>query len=155
FDAGTAFRAAAAAAKQLAGKKRSRVAFFFGDTKADQTDAAVAGALVGCQGQDLYRAEKKRQAFDEILWAGSDEKTIANGAVLGERMTLTRRLVNEPPDNIYPETFAAKAAEVAKACGIECQIWDQSRLQMERCGSLLAVARGSSREPRLVILRYR
>ena len=70
-------------------------------------------------------------------------------------MNLTRHLVNEPPDNIYPETFAARAAEVAKAAGLECEIWDQPRLEKERCGSLLAVARGSSRPPRLVILRYR
>jgi len=154
FNAGVAFRAAAAAAKQLAGKKRAVVAYFLGDTKADLTEAAVAGAIVGCQGQDLYRAEKKRQPFDEILWSGSDEKTIAAGAVLGGSMNLTRRLVNEPPDNIYPETFASEAREVAKAHGLACEIWDQARLEQERCGSLLAVARGSARPPRMVILRY-
>jgi leucyl aminopeptidase len=155
FSPDVAFRAAAVAAKQIAAKKRGAVAYFLGDTKADQTEAAVAGAIVGCQGQDLYRAEKKRQPFDEILWSGSDEKTIAAGVVLGESMNLTRRLVNEPADNIYPETFAAQASEVAKAGGLECEVWDQARLEKERCGSLLAVARGSSREPRLVILRYR
>lgn len=141
FDAGTAFRVAAAATKQLAGKKRAKVAFFLGDTKADQTEAAVAGAIFGCQGQDLYRAEKKRHPFDEILWHGSDERTIQNGVVVGESLNLTRRLVNEPPDNIYPETFAAEAAAVAKQHGLACEIWDQARLEKERCGSLLAVAR--------------
>src|SRR4051794_3161534 len=35
FDAGVAFRAAAAAAKQLSGKKRAKVAYFLGETKAD------------------------------------------------------------------------------------------------------------------------
>ncbi|HTQ37835.1 MAG TPA: leucyl aminopeptidase [Pirellulales bacterium] len=154
FNPGVSFRAAAAAAKQLAGKKRKTVAFFLGDTKADQTEAAVAGAIVGCQGQDLYRAEKKRQPFGEILWAGSDEKTLAAGTAIGESMNLTRRLVNEPPDNIYPETFATQAREVAKAHNLACEIWDQARLEKERCGSLLAVARGSAREARLVILRY-
>ncbi|HEY2882614.1 MAG TPA: leucyl aminopeptidase [Pirellulales bacterium] len=154
FNPGVAFRAAAAAAKQLAAKKRATVAFFLGDIKADQTEAAVAGAIVGCQGQDLYRAEKKRQPFDEILWSGSDEKIVAKGIVLGESMNLTRRLVNEPADNIYPETFALEAREVAKANGLACEIWDQARLEEERCGSLLAVSRGSARPPRLVILRY-
>jgi leucyl aminopeptidase len=154
FNPDIAFRAAAVAAKHLARKKRKTVAFFFGDTKADQTEAAVAGAIVGCQGQDLYRAEKKRQPFDEILWSGSDEKTLVAGTALGESMNLTRRLVNEPADNIYPETFAIQAREVAKAHNLACEIWDQTRLEKERCGSLLAVARGSSREARLVIMRY-
>jgi leucyl aminopeptidase len=34
------------------------------------------------------------------------------------------------------------------------EVWDQARLEAERCGSLLAVGRGSSRESRLVILKY-
>jgi leucyl aminopeptidase len=155
FDADVAFRAAGAAAKQLSAKKREKVAFFLGDTKADQTEAAVAGAIVGCEGQDLYRAEKKRFPFDEIVWGGSDEQTLEHGRIIGESMNLTRRLVNEPPQEIYPESFAARAADVAAACGLECEIWDQARLEKERCGSLLAVARGSARPPRLVILRYR
>ncbi|HEY2759416.1 MAG TPA: M17 family peptidase N-terminal domain-containing protein, partial [Pirellulales bacterium] len=155
FDAGTAYRAAAAAAKQLAGKPRKTVAYFLGDAKAEQTENAVAGAIVGCQGQDIYRAEKKRHPFEEILWDGSDEGTIRRGTILGESINLTRRLVNEPPQDMYPESFAARAAEVAKTCALECEIWDQATLEQERCGSLLAVARGSSRPARLVILRYR
>jgi leucyl aminopeptidase len=155
FDAGAAFKVAAAAAKQLSGKKRSKIAFFLGETKAGQTENAIAGAIVGCEGQDLYRAEKKRHPFDEILWHGSDPQTTANGQILGEAMNLTRRLVNEPPQEIYPESFANRAAEVAKACGLECEIWDKAKLEKERCGSLLAVGKGSGRESRLVKLTYK
>ena len=79
FDVGTAFRATAAAARQLAGKKRAKVAFFLGSSTAELTEAAVAGAIVGCQGQDIYRAEKKRNPFEEILIAGGDENAIASG----------------------------------------------------------------------------
>jgi leucyl aminopeptidase len=35
------------------------------------------------------------------------------------------------------------------------EIWDEKRLKQERCGSLLAVAEGSSRPARLVILQHR
>ncbi len=161
FNAGVAYRTSAAAAKHLAGKARAKVAYFLGDISAEQTQSAIAGALVGCQGQDIYRAKKKQHPFGELLWAtsdglaGRDEATIGRGQILGESMNLTRRLVNEPPQEIYPETFAARADEVAKQCGLECEIWDQGRLEKERCGSLLAVARGSDRPPRLVILRYK
>ncbi|HEY2882895.1 MAG TPA: leucyl aminopeptidase, partial [Pirellulales bacterium] len=55
---------------------------------------------------------------------------------------------------IYPESFANRAAEVAKQCGLQCEVWDQAKLERERCGSLLAVGRGSDRESRLVILKY-
>jgi len=155
FDRGSAFKAAAAAAKSLAGKERGRVAFCMADNwPADLVEAAVCGSLVGCVGQDLYRAKKSRFPIKEIVWAGVDSAAVKRGEILGEAVNLTRRLVNEPPSEMYPESFADEAVRVAEASGIAIEVWDQSRLEAERCGSLLAVARGSAREPRLVILRY-
>jgi leucyl aminopeptidase len=156
FGAGAAFRCAAAAARHLAAKPRSHVAFFLDEKwPAEWTESGVAGALVGCQGQDLYRAEKSRHPFAKLSWAEGNDAAIANGRIMGEAVNLTRRLVNEPADEVYPETFAARAADVAAQNGLEAEIWDADRLAKEKCGALLAVAKGSSRPARLVILRYR
>ncbi len=70
-------------------------------------------------------------------------------------VALARELVNTPPCDLYPESFAERAQEVARDCGVECEIFDQKRLEAERMGSLLGVARGSDRPPRLVLLSYR
>src|SRR5438270_9567930 len=73
FDRGLAFRAASAAAKTLAGKERNRIAFFLADNWPTETvEAEVAGSIVGCVGQDLYRAKKNRFPIAEIQWAGVD-----------------------------------------------------------------------------------
>lgn len=155
LDLGVAYRAAGSAAKMLAGKERGRVAFYLADNwPADVIEAAVCGSLVGCVGQDLYRAKKSRFPLADVAWAGVDAAAASRGAILAEAVNLTRRLVNEPPSDMYPESFAAEAARVAEEAGIKIEVWDQARLEAERCGSLLAVARGSDREPRLVILRY-
>ena len=155
FSQGMAFRAASAAAKALAAKERAKVGFYMADQWSREiTEAAVSGSLVGCVGQDLYRAKKNRFPIGEIAWAGIESEAARRGEILGEAINLTRRLVNEPPSDIYPESFAAEAVRVAEECGIAVEVWDQSRLEAERCGSLLAVGRGSSRESRLVILRY-
>jgi len=155
LDRRGAFRAAAAPAKSLASKPRSHVAFYLNDKwNADLVEAAVCGAMAGCQGQDLYRAEKKLLPFEQISWAAAEVQVLASGQILGESVALARRLVNEPANMIYPESFADTAADVAKKSGLEIEIWDEERLKAERCGSLLAVARGSKRPPRLVILRY-
>lgn len=155
FGRGPAFRAAAAAARQLAGKERKAVAFYLGDSlPADLHEAAICGAMVGCQGQDLYRKERKRTPFGEVLWAGAPSGTLASGEILGECVNLTRRLVNEPPSEMYPASFAAEAERVAKENGIAIEVWDEKRLAAERCGSLLAVAQGSANPARLVIMNY-
>ncbi len=157
MNAGAAYRAAAAAAMALSAKERKQVAFALDpEWPAELVESAVSGVLAGSQGQDLYRAEKKRYPFATLRWAGEKlPAALAAGQILGDSINLTRRLVNEPPDAMYPESFAARAAEVANECDLKIEIWDQARLEAERCGSLLAVARGSSRPPRLVILHYR
>jgi leucyl aminopeptidase len=155
MNRGLAYRTASAAARHLAGKRRSDVAFCLDDRWSPElTEAAVCGAVVGCQGQDLYRSEKKRHPFEELHWLGGDATSIDSGRILGESMNLTRRLVNEPPQEIYPATFAEQAVLMARECGIDAEVWDQQRLEAESAGSLLAVAKGSSRMPRLVILNY-
>jgi leucyl aminopeptidase len=155
LDRGLAFKAAAAAAKTLGGKERGRAAFALADNwSLDLVEAAIAGSIVGCVGQDLYRAKKNRFPFVDVIWTGVEPAVASRGEIVGQAVNLTRRLVNEPPSEIYPESFAAAAAKVAEACGIAIEIWDRARLQAERCGSLLAVGRGSDREERLVILKY-
>ena len=154
-DRGVAYRAAAAAAKTLAAKERSRVAFYLNAPwSAEVLEAAIAGSVVGCVGQDLYRAKKNRYPMGEIIWGGVEQGLVSRGAMIGEAVNLARRLVNEPPSELYPESFASRASAVAEKAGMACEVWDQARLEAERCGSLLAVARGSSREPRLVLLKY-
>ena len=154
-NAGVLFRAAAAAARQVAGKARKKVAFYLPEAMSDgQAESAIAGLIVGCQGQDLYRAEKKRHTFAEIIVGGAGEEALKSGQILGECINLTRRLVNEPPDAMYPETFAAEAKRLASEYAMSVDVWDQARLEQERCGALLAVSKGSSKPPRLVMLRY-
>ena len=117
-------------------------------------ESAVCGGVVGCVGQDLYKSQKRLQPFGELHIAGASADALRSGQILGDAVNLTRGLVNEPPSEIYPEQFANHAAATAAANGLECEIWDKARLEQERCGSLLAVARGSSRDPRLVILKH-
>lgn len=155
FDRGLAFRAAAAASRQLAAKPRRRAAFALAENLGEAVlEQAVAGAAVGCQGQDLYRAEKNRNPFESLVWLGAGEPAVRAGQILGESVNLARRLVDEPPQQIYPESFCSCAAEIAQQTGLEIEIWDEARLERERTGSLLAVARGSTRPPRLLILRH-
>ena len=156
FETGAAFRAAGSASRTLAARPRVRVAFALGDGwPAAWQEAAVCGAVVGCQGDDLYRAEKKRHPIAELLWCNADAAALASGRVLGESVNFTRRLVDEPADVMYPESFAAAAGHVARDLNLEIEVWGRKRLEDERCGSLLAVARGSSREPQLVMVHYR
>ena len=88
------------------------------------------------------------------LWAGGEAKAIASGRILGDSVNLTRRLVNEPADEYLSRDVrrAGRRSRRGKWPGNR-NLGREARLEAERCGSLLAVAKGSSRPPRLVILR--
>ncbi len=155
LDRGAAFRLAATASKALAAKTRAKVAYYFTEGWSDELlESAICGGIVGCVGQDLYKSQKRLQPFGELSFASASAEALRTGQILGEAVNLTRTLVNEPPSEIYPEEFAERATATAVACGLEFEVWDKARLEKERCGSLLAVARGSTRDPRLVILQH-
>ncbi len=150
-----AFRATSAAAKRMADKKRHCVAYFLNEGwSADVTEAALCGTLIGCVGQDIYRTERKLHPPEEVTWVGAETETLVKARELAESVNFARRLVNEPPNELYPETFADIAETTGRENGFEVETWDERRLQAERCGALIAVARGSARPPRLVIMKY-
>jgi leucyl aminopeptidase len=155
-DAGVLYRAAATAARHLAGRPRGHVAFLVeGWWSSRQLEQAVAGAAVGMVGQDLYRAERRRTRFGRTTWIGASTEAVRIGSTIAEGVNLARRLVNAAPDDLYPQSFSEECAAVAGRTGMEIDIWDEEQLLRERCNAILAVGRGSSRPPRLVILRHR
>ena len=154
FDEGAAFRAGGAALKRVADKARGRVAIDLGGVATPMAASAIAGAMNGCVGQDTFRAEKNLKAIDELLCCATTQAAVDRGTIIGEGILLTRELVNLPPNYMYPEAFAKRAASVAVSCGIEMEVWDELRLRRENCNALLAVNAGSARPPRLLIFRY-
>jgi leucyl aminopeptidase len=116
---------------------------------------------VGCVGQDLYRAEKKRYPFDEVdllvepgHFTPELKAALEAGMILGDAINLTRELVNQPAKVIYPASFAQRAEELARQHNLKCTVLDKAALESEEMGSLLAVSAGSDQPPRLVLLEY-
>jgi leucyl aminopeptidase len=155
FGAAAAFRAMASATRWLGERPRTRCVMI-GDASwpRELAEAAVVGSAVGCHGAGLYQAQPTRTPPRLLEWAQLPPAAVTAGAAIAAGVNLARRLVNEPPSVIYPETLAAAAQQVASQCGMEAEIWDVDRLRAERCGALLAVAQGSARPPRMAILSY-
>jgi leucyl aminopeptidase len=159
--------AVAAATRAITGKKHDLVAVALPEPAAGTSWEAVAvaagvGLYQGCTGPGLRKSKPERFAPEELWLAappGAPAAEVQSGAaradVEGRAVQLVRRLVDTPPCDLYPETFAQQAQQVAGEVGVECTVFDESRLQAENMNALLGVARGSDRPPRFVVLRYR
>jgi leucyl aminopeptidase len=69
-------------------------------------------------------------------------------------VSLTRELVTEPANIIYPQTFVERVQASLKDTGVEIQILDRAAMEKLGMGALLGVAQGSVREGRLLILKW-
>ena len=146
------YRVGGVVAKFSADKARKHVATFI---EVDSVPDTVCGLINGCVGQDLYMGKKKLNEIDSVsLGFEVSDADLEKGRVLGESVRLTRRVVNMPANDLYPESFADIIVQTGKESGFETEVWDEERLAKERCGALLAVGKASTRESRLVIMRY-
>jgi leucyl aminopeptidase len=155
LDPGKAFELGATIVRRLVDAPRARIVISMTDlVRADLNESLVAGAITGYEGQALYLSEPKINPPGAIVWHEIDANVIEAGKVVGESINLTRRLVNEPPNIIYPESFADAAAALASETGLSVEIWDEKRLEAEGCRAILAVGAGSVRPSRLVKLTH-
>jgi leucyl aminopeptidase len=148
----TIHNAASAAARHATGKKLGTLAFAV--PSPEFTLAAGVGLTQGCQGPGIRKTTPTRFTPHQFLLIGGNAADLPRVQAEARALWLARELVNSPPCDIYPETFAAVAADVGRLNGFDVEIWDESRLAAERMGSLLGVAQGSTRPARLAILRY-
>jgi leucyl aminopeptidase len=65
-----------------------------------------------------------------------------------------RNLINTPPNDLFPASFADRAADIGAGAGLEVEVLDERDLADAGYGGVLGVGTGSSRPPRLVRLRW-
>lgn len=72
---------------------------------------------------------------------------------VAEGIFLTRNLVSEPANILYPESFAQICQELTEL-GVEVDVLGESDMQRLNMGALLGVGQGSERESKMVIMRW-
>ena len=119
-----------------------------------------AAALRGWR-YDRYRTklkDKQKPTLDEVtIVGGGAEAGRALGAALAaglEGVKLTRELVTEPANIIYPESFVERVRAPRRCSGIDLDVLDGAAMKKLGMGALLGVAQGSVRDARLLVLRW-
>lgn len=168
YEAEALRRAAGAAARALTGTKKA--AFALPVASVEDAEAVAEGALLGAYAFTVYQGVSKdataakdksaKQPLGEIalLVAKPRDKAFKAAAdravAVTEELNRARDLINTPPNDLYPESFAAVATAAGKEHGIKVQVLDEKALVKGGYGGLLGVGQGSTHGPRLVKLSY-
>ena len=131
------------------------------DLKAPEMAANIAlGARLGSYRFDKYKTKKikchqPKLKDVKILTASSarakalyePQDKIADGVFL------TRDLVSEPANILYPESFAKQAKALTKL-GVKVEVLTKAKMEKLGMGALLGVAQGSERPPCMVVMQW-
>ena len=127
---------------------------------ADAAAKVALGAALRAWRYDRYRTrlkDKQKPTLSEVTIVGgpADAKQHweKRWQPVLEGVKLTRELVTEPANIIYPESFVERVAHLADL-GIEVEVLDGKAMTKLGMGALLGVAQGSVRDPRLLVLRW-
>ncbi len=118
------------------------------------------GALLRSYSFDKYRTTLKPNEKRSLQTVTVTTPNDADARKLYQPMTkiadgvfMTRDLVSEPANVIYPESLAAQAQSLAKL-GVTVQVLGRAQMEKLGMGALLGVAQGSAREPKMAIMRW-
>ena len=106
---------------------------------------------------DTYRTrqpEKAKPTLAQVTIVSADAGAAWEKlAAVADGVALTRELVSEPANIIYPESFVARCQHLADL-GVKITVLDRAAMEDLGMGALLGVAQGSAREARLLALEW-
>ncbi|SHF45882.1 leucyl aminopeptidase [Streptoalloteichus hindustanus] len=150
-------RASGAAARALTGTAKA-----VSTLSAIDLSAAAEGSLLGAYSFTSYKSEKGEAALGRVELvtpaegAGRAHKAAVKTATLvAEAVCVARDFINTAPNDLYPASFAERAAELGRDAGLEVEVLDEKALRKGGFGGVLGVGVGSARPPRLVRMTYR
>lgn len=151
-------RACGSAARALAGVSHAATTLSTLDLS-----ATVQGTVLGAYSFNRYKSapgDSPVSKMDLVVPEGTvkddtNRSTLKGGTAIGEAVNTARDLINTPPNDLFPASFAERASELARSAGLEVEVLDEGALRKHGYGGILGVGAGSSRPPRLVRLRHK
>ncbi|HEX5237707.1 MAG TPA: leucyl aminopeptidase [Sphingomicrobium sp.] len=151
----------AAARLLTSGEKKAVIDLSGLDFDADAAARVGLGAALRSWRYDRYRTklkETQKPTLEQVVvvggGAGAEQRYRSRWAPVVEGVSLTRELVTEPANIVYPEAFVERARAGLDGSGVEIEVLDRAAMEKLGMGALLGVAQGSSREGRLLILKW-
>jgi leucyl aminopeptidase len=86
--------------------------------------------------------------------SAEQRKQLELGVTVGQAVCIARDAVNEPPNELYPETLAQIAQRIAKDHGFKLKVLDKKGILAAGMHLHYAVGQGSTNEPRFIHLSY-
>ena len=125
----------------------------------DHLSALVEGIKLTDYSFDNYKREKDGNELSHVrILVRNDlennKKIIQRSAVVSDAVIFTRNLSNLPPNDCSPKDLATFAMDLSKNQKLKVSIIEEAEMESKGFGGILAVGKGSSSSPKLIVLEY-
>lgn len=123
----------------------------------DRHPLMAFGALLKSWKFDTYKSENKKDEKIQtlaFLVTKDDAVQFDEYKNLVEAIFLTRKVVSEPANVIYPDSLAHMAERELIPLNVQVEIYDEINLEDLNMNAILGVGKGSVRPPRVVVMRW-
>ena len=152
---------AALTAKYLrSGEAEMVVDLATGGLDADEAAAALTGICLRSWTLDDYRTKlsaDKNVSLETVHVINAPDGTAEKwerAVAIATGVELTRKLVTEPANVVYPESFVEICQSVFEGTGAELIVLGDDEMEKLGMGALLGVGQGSARPSRLLAIRW-
>jgi leucyl aminopeptidase len=142
---------------QTSGAKH--IAIHAGNLSAKAAAEAAYGAALRNWRMDKYRtklAETSKPTVEALTVVGAPAEATGlwnSYQAIADGVALTKELVSEPANIIYPESFVERCQHLADL-GVEITVLDDKEMAKLGMGALLGVAQGSRKPARMLVMRW-
>lgn len=96
--------------------------------------------------------------FEEIVIITEGKKNIKaaveKGQLIGQHVNMCRELANTPGSDMTPKILVEETKKAIKNTGIKMKVLDEKEMKKLGMNAVLAVAQGSVKKPKFIILEY-
>ena len=132
-----------------------------GAMRVEQAADLAEGARLRAYAFDRYKTKRKEDekppAVRNVTIAVGDIAAVRKADVprvaVSDGVVLARDLVNEPANILYPEEFARRVGALKRLC-VAVEALDVKAMKKLGMNALLGVGQGSTRESRVVVMRW-
>ncbi|MBD2841278.1 leucyl aminopeptidase [Erythrobacter rubeus] len=130
------------------------------DLSGEEAAAALLGVRLRGWTHDQYRtklAKEKQATLERVHVIGAPSGTEAawqEAMAVAKGVEFTRKLITEPANIVYPESFVELCKDAFAGTGAEITVLGDEEMEELGMGALLGVGLGSERPSRLLAIRW-
>ncbi|MEY4396484.1 MAG: hypothetical protein RLZZ40_240 [Actinomycetota bacterium] len=131
------------------------LALAFPTSSVSDASQVLEGAALATVPAFTRKSGPKPKSASKITVVSAHKANVADITARVDAVKIVRDLVTEVPNVLSPAELAKRVVSASRGTGLSVEVLDEKKLAAGKYGGILGIGAGSSRPPRMVVVRYK